>query len=155
MRLTALRDAPYAFSTTFESASSRSTQSWHEQADSAAEGNQRFTVFAFCDGVLIGMASVYREAGDQDNAELLQMWVAAEHRGSTVAHQIIDAAIEWCWESGIKTLVARTTIGNDRAKRFYLRQGFQETGTVKMSPDDCDELAIGILSPQDIAEGQK
>ena len=41
MRLTSLRESPHAFSSTYESALNRTAESWSEQANSIAKGNER------------------------------------------------------------------------------------------------------------------
>jgi hypothetical protein len=61
IRLAALSESPDAFSTTLESAISRSLDSWNEQADSAAVGPDRFIVLAFWDEEPVGLAGLYRD----------------------------------------------------------------------------------------------
>jgi len=58
MRLASLRDAPYAFSSTYESALRRSAESWREQADNTAQGSDRATFIAFSDDAPIGIAAL-------------------------------------------------------------------------------------------------
>ena len=59
MRLTALRESPSAFGSTFESALRRSPESWSEQADSTAQGSDRSTFIAFSGDLPIGIAALY------------------------------------------------------------------------------------------------
>ena len=47
LRLRALQDAPYAFSSTYEAALQRTDQSWQEQAERTAQGMDRATFIAF------------------------------------------------------------------------------------------------------------
>jgi hypothetical protein len=56
MRLTALRESPFAFASTYEAAPRRSPESWREQADSTAQGSERSTFIALSDASPIGVA---------------------------------------------------------------------------------------------------
>jgi len=73
MRLASLQDAPYAFSSTYESALCRSAKSWQEQANSTARGADRVTFIAFSDNAPIGVAALYRLPGQTDVGEVLQV----------------------------------------------------------------------------------
>ena len=57
LRLASLKDAPEAFSTTYESAAQRSPESWAAQADASAEGSNRFTFFALIAEEAAGLPS--------------------------------------------------------------------------------------------------
>jgi len=60
MRLASLRESPFAFGSTYESAQLRTPESWAEQADSTAQGSDRSTFIALCGDVPIGIAALYR-----------------------------------------------------------------------------------------------
>jgi hypothetical protein len=85
IRLTALQDAPYAFPTTYEAALQRSAESWRKQAERTAQGTDRATLIAFFEELPIGLAALYRRDDNADVGELLQVWVSAKYRGTTVA----------------------------------------------------------------------
>jgi hypothetical protein len=78
IRLTALRDSPFAFATTYESAVNRSADSWREQADSTAKGSDRATFIAFSDDLPIGIAALYRDKDRVGVGEVLQVWVTPD-----------------------------------------------------------------------------
>ena len=73
--LAALKDSPEAFSTTYESASRRSHESWVEQADVAAEGPDRAIFLAAESEQLLSSEVVYQgkriESGTYSASPLL------------------------------------------------------------------------------------
>lgn len=140
MRLASLREAPYAFSTTYESALRRSAESWREQADSTAQGTDRATFVLFSDDGPIGIAALYRLPDPTDMGEVLQVWVAPEYRGKGAAWDLMDAVFEWAGENGFRTIIARITKGNARALRFYLKYGFSFAD--EDSPNESGEVAV-------------
>ena len=124
MRLASLRDAPYAFGTTYDSALQRTAEIWHEQAERTAKGTDRATFIAFSDDLPIGMTALYRREDTVDTGELLQVWVSPEHRGTNVAWDLMDAIFKWARENNFRRIIAGVTKGNDRAVKFYIKYGF-------------------------------
>lgn len=132
LRLRALHDAPYAFPATYEAALQRSAESWREQAEGTARGSDRATFIAFADDLPIGMAALYRRAGQVDEGELLQVWVSPDYRGTRLASDLMDACFRWAEENNFRTVIAGITKGNARALKFYIHYGFsmlEETST--------------------------
>jgi RimJ/RimL family protein N-acetyltransferase len=131
LRLEALKDAPGAFSSTYESALQRDEQSWAQQADSSAQGSGRAT-FVVIGERPIGLASIYRDTESPSTGELLQMWIALSHRGSGVAAELLDQLFE-------------------RALRFYGKYGFQvvpsSDGTVLTKQVEHDAGGGPLLRP--------
>src|SRR4051812_32931889 len=84
IRLQALKESPDAFTTTYESAFNRDSDSWIAQADGSARGSDRATFVALA-GKPIGLAALYRDPDYPFRGELIQVWVSAEHRGTSVA----------------------------------------------------------------------
>jgi ribosomal protein S18 acetylase RimI-like enzyme len=141
MRLTSLQDAPYAFSSTYDLALSRSAESWREQADFTAQGTDRATFIAFSDDVPIGIAALYRLEGRADTGEVLQVWVAPEHRGTSVAWDLMDTIFEWAGENNFHTIIATVTDGNVRAVKFYIKYGFSIISEASLPDSDSVFLA--------------
>lgn len=125
LRLEALRDSPEAFATSYASALERSDESWTAQADGSATGDDRATFLVLMDEEPVGMAALYRDAEGSSAGELIQMWISPEHRGSTVAAELLAHVFAWAADGGIQTIRAEVTEGNTRALRFYERQGFR------------------------------
>lgn len=124
MRLASLRDAPYAFGTTYDSALQRTAESWHEQAERTAQGTDRATFIAFSDDTPIGISSLYRREDKADVGELLQVWVSPEHRGSRVTWNLMDMIFQWARENNFRRIIAGVTKVNARALNFYIKYGF-------------------------------
>ena len=128
LRLASLREAPYAFSTSYASALARSPESWDEQADSTAQGTDRATFIAFVDELPIGIAALYRHPDGSEVGELLQVWVTPEYRHTEVAVHLMDAVFQWVGEHGFRSVHATITEGNARALAFYRKYGFEVAG---------------------------
>jgi len=124
MRLTSLQEAPYAFSSTYESALRRSPESWSKQADSTAQGPDRSTFIAFSGDSPIGIAALYRHPEGTDAGEVLQVWVAPEYRNTGVASDLMGAVFRWAGENGFRIVLATITKENTRALEFYRKYGF-------------------------------
>ena len=124
IRLMALKEAPYAFSSTYESAKQRSDESWQEQVESSALGSDRATFIAFCDTVPIGIAALYRDQENGETGELLQVWVHPEYRGTRVIWDLIDEIFQWAAENNFRKVIAGVEKENTRALKFYARYGF-------------------------------
>jgi hypothetical protein len=60
VRLAALKDAPYAFETTYGATLERSDEMWHERVASTAQGNDEAIFLAFADNLPIGIAALVR-----------------------------------------------------------------------------------------------
>ncbi len=124
LRLEALKESPAAFATTYESAVARDDDSWIQQADGSAQGPDRAT-FVVIAGRPAGLAAIYRDAGDTAVGELIQMWIAPEHRGGPLASELLGALLDWAALQGFERIRAEVTPGNQRALRFYQKCGFR------------------------------
>jgi RimJ/RimL family protein N-acetyltransferase len=128
IRLRALQESPDAFTTTYESALKRDYGSWVAQADGSAQGSDRATFIVFADQP-IGLAGLYRDPDLPVRGELIQVWVAADHRGSSVAAELLDRIFEWASHNNFHLVRAQVTPANSRAFRFYEKYGFQAVGS--------------------------
>jgi ribosomal protein S18 acetylase RimI-like enzyme len=124
IRLAALREAPRAFSSTYDSALRRTPESWREQADSTACGPDRATFLAVSDEFPIGIVALYRLCRGSDTGELMQMWIAPEYRGHGIAKRIMDVAFQWAGNNYFRAVVAKVARNNARALRLYREYGF-------------------------------
>ncbi len=147
LRLTALQDAPYAFSATYDAALQRSAESWREQADRTAQGSDRTTFIAFANDEPIGMAALYRLEDKGDAGELLQVWVTSEYRGTSVARNLMDAIFQWASENHFRTIIAGVANVNSRALKFYANYGFSVIES--SSPND----AGGVYLAKEVQRG--
>lgn len=126
VRLASLMDSPEAFCSRYEEAIKRSEQSWQEQADGSATGNDRATFIAL-DKKPIALASLYRDESQIDTGELIQMWVSPEKRGSSIAHDLIEVIFNWAKVNNFDCIKAEVIANNVRALRFYEKCGFSHS----------------------------
>jgi ribosomal protein S18 acetylase RimI-like enzyme len=125
LRLASLKDAPEAFSTTYESAAQRSPESWAAQADASAEGSNRFTFFALIAEEATGLAALYRDADGSAQGEIFQVWVSPVFRGTGLAGELVDFILRYAKNHGFNKIRAEVMASNGRALRFYEKHGFK------------------------------
>ena len=135
-----MQDAPYAFSSTYDSALQRSAESWREQADRNAKGKDRATFIAFSDDVPIGITALYRLEDKAEVGEVLQMWVSPEYRGTSIAWDLMVAIFMWASENNFRRIIAGVTNVNARALKFYTKYGFSIID--KSSSSDSDGVSL-------------
>ena len=121
LRLEALREAPYAFGSTYASESGRLERSWRQ----ALVDRVRFV--AEVGVVAAGTAS--GGAGDATGAAALTaMWVDPRFRRQGVGDVLVKTVTEWARLNGYHQLFLWVTDGNANAERLYQRNGFARTG---------------------------
>ncbi len=140
MRLAALQEAPYAFSSTYDEALRRSDESWQNQADQTAWGADRATFISFSGNTPTGIAALYRIPDQTEVGELVQMWVAPAYRSKRVAWNLLDTLFEWASSNNFRAILARVTQGNDGALKFYSKYGF--AFEEEMLLDDFDGVVL-------------
>ncbi len=124
VRLTALKEAPYAFGSTYEGALERTTKRWMDQADGSAQGEMRATFLAFSGDCPVGITALYRNEKRVNEGEVLQVWVAPEARGTGLAQRLMATALAWAEKQGVETALATITKSNLGAVAFYEKCGF-------------------------------
>lgn len=124
LRLAALAEAPYAFSSRLAD--------WQGEGDTEQRWRARLEIpgavnfVAVLDGRPAGMASGV-PAGDR-SAELISMWVSPAARGRGVGDQLVAAVEQWARQVGASVLRLAGAPGNQNAAALYLRNGFRYTG---------------------------
>jgi len=137
VRLTALKEAPEAFCTTYAEAMARDEESWRAQADENASSDDRALFLARANEETIGLAGVYREESATKTGELCQVWVAPAYRRTGVAVGLMDVLMAWAVERDFRQILATIRAGNERALRFYRTYGFVNAeGVVGPLPGD-------------------
>jgi GNAT superfamily N-acetyltransferase len=133
IRLQALREAPYAFGTTYAQAAQWSAARWEAQVIEFA------TFVAVRDGHDVGVArGAAHHRGDV--RELVSMWVDPSARRRGIAAQLIDNVATWAATAGATVLVLDVVAGNAAAIALYDRAGFLR----------FDGEAMGELAPGEI-----
>ncbi|MCG8588039.1 MAG: GNAT family N-acetyltransferase [Proteobacteria bacterium] len=127
LRLRALRDAPDAYSSTFEESSRRPLESWSTQIAAMA------TFIAVRDGRDVGLVRGATDGSDPDTAWLLSMWVAPDARGTGVGDALVDAVVGWARSACKSQILLEVADDNAPAIALYGRKGFEPNGrTVRL-----------------------
>lgn len=123
LRLRALREHPEAYGSSFE----------EEEGAPLEQVVQHFTMpdslafGAFDGGQLVGIASLIRSSRikTRHRAMLTGMYVAPEARHRGVGLALMNAALHCAKrQPGLEDVVLAVTVGNDSARRLYLKAGF-------------------------------
>jgi ribosomal protein S18 acetylase RimI-like enzyme len=120
LRLQALEEAPYAFSSRLAD--------WQGQGDTETRWRGRVSdvplnIVAEWQETAAGMASGTAPNPD-GSVELISMWVAPFARGRGVGDALVNAVIEWAREQQASRVALGVLEGNKRAVAFYRRHGF-------------------------------
>jgi ribosomal protein S18 acetylase RimI-like enzyme len=134
IRLAALTEAPYAFSSTLEdwSGTGDTEDRWRERLVSVP-----LNLIADQDGCAIGMASATDPADGE--VEVISMWVAPVGRGSGVGDALVESITRWTADQGAGRLALAVRQANLRAVALYERQGFRDIGCVTAAGDPFPE----------------
>ena len=132
LRLTALAEAAYAFSSSLED--------WVGPGDREERWRSRFKSIHF-NAIAILAATpagmVGATAPSNGESELLSMWVAPAARGKGVGDALITAVADWARNHGAATLALSVRAANAHAIALYRRHGFLDAGP---SPSGIDAL---------------
>jgi GNAT superfamily N-acetyltransferase len=136
--LAALKEAPDAFGSTYESEAGAGDESWRERlAD-------RTRFVAEIDGEPAGIVSG-GESGAEGTAAITTMWVDPRFRRRGVGDLLVKSVLVWAQSTGYSRVVLWVTEGNDKAERLYERNGFARTGQVSLvrAGEDRIEYQMG------------
>ena len=123
LRLAALEEAPYAFSSRLADWVDASEERWRQRLGVPGA----YQVIALLDGTPVGMAGGFHR-DEPEAAELVSMWVAPAGRGRGVGDALITAVHNWARGWGATVLKLSVADGNESAHKLYLRNGFSGTG---------------------------
>lgn len=135
--MAALKEAPYAFGSTWEGEKDRGAEAWRE----AVRSRLRFV--AVLGDQVIGMAAG-GESNHSGTAALTSLWVDPDARGRGVGDQLVQAVLDWAKAEGFRQVVLWVTEGNSRAESLYRRNGFVRTGDVITEPLREFEMSIRV-----------
>jgi ribosomal protein S18 acetylase RimI-like enzyme len=160
VRLAALADAPYAFSSTLAREQAFDDEVWRSRAGSGR------TFAAFDGTTIVGLATglpadeaggpgtpVGDEGHDapapadpEPDWHLVGMWVAPDYRGRGVADRLVDTVCAEARHAGATAVTLWVTETNDRAIAFYRRLGFAPTGARELvrpqEPDHWEKQLV-------------
>ena len=121
VRLAALREAPYAFGSTFQGEVGGSEESWRHRL------TDRARLVAEVDGQVVGTVSA--GAGEFAGTTVLTaLWVDPSFRGQGFGSALVDAVVAWAGSQGCSKILLWVTDVNKTAERLYERHGFTRTG---------------------------
>ncbi|HEY4461040.1 MAG TPA: GNAT family N-acetyltransferase [Streptosporangiaceae bacterium] len=142
VRLAALRDAPYAFASTYEREARLAEAEWRRRASTR---NSFLAYLPELGGTPAGIAAGFEE--EPGAFELVSMWVRPGARGHTVGSALINVVARWARDRGASALHLWVTESNKPARRLYERSGFTPTGERQPLPSDPALSEIGMTRP--------
>jgi GNAT superfamily N-acetyltransferase len=142
IRLRALADAPGAFGTTLAEAQAYLDKEWQARAQRFSEMPAATGGIACLDDVPCGMASAFPSTENTHTAGMTAFWVAPEHRGQGVADAMVTFLVNWATGQGFAVLEADVVEDNHRARAFYRRVGFVDTGQSHSFHGDASKRII-------------
>lgn len=130
LRLEALLDSPTNYGQTHEQALALSDLMWRDRSMVVATSDEQAFYVAADDatGRLVGMWGVVPHLRRAGVWLIIGVYVRPEARGTDVSRRLNQACIEFARGTDAKELILDVRDDNDRARRFYAREGFVETG---------------------------
>lgn len=129
-RLEMLTDTPKAYLETVPDALARTEDEWRFRARRGAAGPTNFAVAATAahdPSRWVGYMACFVDV--PGTAILVSVYVAPEQRGAGLAVRMVDSCRDWARdEAGAQAMTLLVHEHNDRARAFYRRYGFVETG---------------------------
>ena len=139
IRLEALREAPYAFASTYAREAAYPEQTWRERA---ASGNSILAYLPEFDRAPVGLVASLQEVPDQ--LELVSMWVRPQARGRQVGSALVEAVVERARRAGVPRVHLWVTESNKPGRRLYERGGFSPTGERQPLPSDPALMELAL-----------
>ena len=121
MRLAALKEAPYAFGSTYERELELDDASWRRRVTDRV----RFVVAV--DGIVAGTVSG-GDGEEQGSSAMTAMWVDPRFRRAGVGDLLVKTVLDWARAEGYGLMLLWVTAVNPNAERLYARNGFERTG---------------------------
>ena len=130
VRLAALREAPYAFGSTYAREAPFTEEQWRGRIN-----DRSVTYLAYLpeDPEPAGLVGVYVADGV---ADVVSMWVRPTARGNGVGEALIDATADWAKGREHAAILLWVTESNTPARLLYERCGFTLTGERQPLPSD-------------------
>jgi ribosomal protein S18 acetylase RimI-like enzyme len=139
IRLDALRDAPYAFASTYDREAAFPDQTWQERARS---GNTILAYRPESGEEPVGLVASIEEAPGQ--LGLVSMWVRPEARGAHVGSALVEAVVEVARSRRLPRVRLWVTESNKAARRLYEQCGFAPTGERQPLPSDPGLMELAM-----------
>jgi GNAT superfamily N-acetyltransferase len=139
VRLEALRDAPYAFASTYAREIAFVEADWQRRIT----GGGNFLALApELDAAPVGIVGGF--VTEPGTIELVSLWVRARARGHGVGAALVGAVLDWARAKRAARVHLWVTQANDSARLLYERCGFCPTGERRPLPSDPGLIEIGM-----------
>jgi len=125
IRLEALRDTPDAYGSTLLAALAFPQDRWRAMIE------EQCYFLVERDGAVLGMAAGGFHDDHPGQHWLYAMYVTPAARGGHVASCLVDAVVAWARSDGALALHLDVTTSLPRARAFYEKAGFRETGVAR------------------------
>jgi GNAT superfamily N-acetyltransferase len=101
------------------------------------------------DGAIVGMVGVrpVRDGPAAPTWEVCKMYVAAEERGTGLAHRLIEAAEAHARAAGAERLTLWSDTRFERAHRFYEKRGYVRAGPIRALHDLSNSIEFRYAKP--------
>ncbi|MGC2485482.1 MAG: GNAT family N-acetyltransferase [Acidimicrobiales bacterium] len=158
IRLEALSDSPEAFGSTLSDTQLLTARQWRAKIATLVY------FLAERDGTVVGMIS----GGYNDNRPgthwIYGMYVTRSSRGTKAATLLVRAVIDWARGEGAREVYLHVAAAAPRARTFYRKEGFRETGEIfamerdlrvtlyTMVKDVADEFHVERVEPSRLYE---
>ena len=150
VRLEMLADSPSAYLETVAHAEACSEQEWRFRAGRGSTGATNLAIAAPAESRDRLVAYMACFVDGPLRAHLVSVYVAPAHRGTGLAARMVDQVLQWARDdAGAHTLHLYVHEANPRARAFYRRLGFAETGSslpYELNPAELDlEMDMSLV----------
>lgn len=146
LRLRALRDAPYAFSSSLAAEENEPLAEWDELASRSEAASDSVVFVAVSESAWVGMIGGHMQDGEPA-AGVWGMWVAPEVRRQGAGSRLLDAVAEWARGRGALRLALSVSDQASDAAELYAARGFLPTGETRPLPSDTSAREISLARP--------
>lgn len=144
LRLEALQDSPQAFGGAYRDEVAHPDERWTGRLRECEEGRS-LTLFAECDGKLVGMIGAFFPDGPEV-AMVVAVFVTPAWRRKGVGDMLVAAVLERLREfPGAERATLMVNVEQEAAVKLYRRAGFVEVGRERVALGDgkvYDELIL-------------
>jgi ribosomal protein S18 acetylase RimI-like enzyme len=144
IRLDALREAPYAFASTYERELAFPELLWRDRASAR---NMLLAYLPQAPDRPVGIVGTIEEVPGQ--LELVSMWVRPQARGRHVGTALVQAAVQVARDRQLPRVHLWVTESNKPARRLYERCGFTPTGERQPLPSDPALMELAMARAAD------
>ena len=147
LRLRMLLDTPKAYLETYAAAAALDDNQWRARVARHLQPGSAQFVAVTDDGAWVGTAAVFVESAGQ--AHLVGVFVDPHWRGRGVIDALVAQVQQWAREAGARRMRLFVHEDNPRARAYYQRAGFMETGATMPYELDPDENEIEMVRELD------